>query len=130
MSGDGSTGAIRSRETIRSGGTGRPIVNTHVHLPPNFSAFETAEDAVETAAAEGVRVLGASNFHDRRIYGRFAEAAVAAGMPRSNVRYFATSDEAAEATVAIARAGDVVLVKGSRGVKTDRVVDRLKAERA
>jgi len=86
MSGDGSTGAIRSREssrsrtTVRSGGTGWPIVNTHVHVPPNFSAFETAEDAVETAAAEGIRVLGASNFHDRRIYGRFAEAAAAAGI--------------------------------------------------
>ena len=80
MSGDGSTGAIRSRESIRSGGTGWPIVNTHVHLPPNFSAFETAEDAVETAAAEDIRVLGASNFHDRRIYGRFAEAAAAAGI--------------------------------------------------
>jgi hypothetical protein len=80
MSGDGSTGATWSRETIPSGGTGWPIVNTHVHLPPNFSAFETAEDAVETAAAEGVRVLGASNFHDQRIYGRFAEAAVAAGI--------------------------------------------------
>ncbi len=58
----------------------RPIVNTHVHLPPNFSAFETVEDAVGTASAEGVRVLGASNFHDRRIYGRFAVAAAAAGI--------------------------------------------------
>jgi hypothetical protein len=58
----------------------RPILNTHVHLPPNFSAFETAEDAVETAAAEGIRVLGASNFHDHRIYGRFADAATAAGI--------------------------------------------------
>ena len=57
-----------------------PIVNTHVHLPPNFSAFETAEDAVAAAAAEGVRVLGVSNFHDQRIYGRFAEAAAAAGV--------------------------------------------------
>ena len=86
VSGDGSTGAIGSRDTIgsptdtRSGRTGWPIVNTHVHLPPNFSAFETAEDAVETAAAEGIRVLGASNFHDRRIYGRFAEAAAGAGI--------------------------------------------------
>jgi hypothetical protein len=58
----------------------QPALNTHVHLPPNFSAFETAEDAVETAAAEGIRVLGASNFHDHRIYGRFAEAAAAAGI--------------------------------------------------
>ncbi len=56
------------------------MVNTHVHLPPNFSAFETAEDAVETAAAEGVRVVGASNFHDPRIYARFADAARAAGI--------------------------------------------------
>ncbi len=63
-----------------SSAAGRPIVNTHVHLPPNFSAFETAEDAVSTAAAEDVRVLGASNFHDRRIYGRFADAAGAAGI--------------------------------------------------
>ncbi len=57
-----------------------------------------------------------------------AEAAVAAGMARANVRYVATSDEAAEAAAALVRAGDLVLVKGSRGVRTDRVVDRLKAE--
>ena len=31
---------------------------------------------------------------------------------------------------ALVRPGDLVLVKGSRGVRTDRVVDRLKAERA
>jgi UDP-N-acetylmuramoyl-tripeptide--D-alanyl-D-alanine ligase len=58
-----------------------------------------------------------------------AEAAVAAGMPAAAVRYFATSDEAAAAAVALAQRGDLVLVKGSRGIKTDRVVDRLKAER-
>jgi UDP-N-acetylmuramoyl-tripeptide--D-alanyl-D-alanine ligase len=57
-----------------------------------------------------------------------AEAAVAAGMGRANVRYVATSDEAAEVAAALVRAGDLVLVKGSRGVRTDRVVDRLKAE--
>ncbi len=64
----------------RDGTIGRPVVNTHVHLPPNFSAFETADDAVRTAAAEGVRVMGASNFHDLRIYARFAEQARAAGI--------------------------------------------------
>jgi len=57
-----------------------------------------------------------------------AGAAVAAGMAPESVRYFPTSDEAADAIAASVRSGDVVLVKGSRGVRTDRVVDRLKAE--
>lgn len=57
-------------------------------------------------------------------------AAVNAGMRREAVGYFATSDEAADAMRSLVRAGDVVLVKGSRGVRMDRVVDRLKAELA
>ncbi|HKB12104.1 MAG TPA: UDP-N-acetylmuramoyl-tripeptide--D-alanyl-D-alanine ligase [Vicinamibacterales bacterium] len=56
-----------------------------------------------------------------------ADAAIAAGMPRDAVRHFATSDEAADAAAAALRAGDLVLVKGSRGIRTDRVVDRLKS---
>jgi UDP-N-acetylmuramoyl-tripeptide--D-alanyl-D-alanine ligase len=58
-----------------------------------------------------------------------ADAAIAAGLAAANVRSFASSDEAASAVVGLARDGDVVLVKGSRGVRTDRVVERLKAER-
>jgi UDP-N-acetylmuramoyl-tripeptide--D-alanyl-D-alanine ligase len=57
-----------------------------------------------------------------------AAAAVSAGMAASSVRHFATSDEAAVATANLVEDGDVVLVKGSRGVKMDRVVDRLKVE--
>lgn len=61
-------------------GSGRPIVNTHVHLPPNFSAFETAEGAVRAAAAEGVAVIGSSNYYDFNVYRRFASAAAEAGI--------------------------------------------------
>jgi hypothetical protein len=57
-----------------------PIVNTHIHVPPNFSAFTTPEEAVAVAAAQGVRVVGVSNFHDHRVYRRFAEAARVAGV--------------------------------------------------
>ena len=49
---------------------------------------------------------------------------------RANVHHFATSDEAAAAIGDLIRPGDLVLVKGSRGVRTDRVVDSLKAHRA
>ena len=61
-------------------GSGRPIVNTHVHLPPNFSAFKTAEGAVEMAAAEGVAAIGTANYHDFHVYARFAAAANARGI--------------------------------------------------
>lgn len=53
----------------------RLAFNTHLHVPPNFSAFTTVEDAVETAAAEGVKVIGTSNFHDLRVNDRFDAAA-------------------------------------------------------
>ena len=58
----------------------RPVVNLHVHLPPNFSAFRDVEDVVHTAVREGVRVVGASNFHDHRVYRRFADGARAVGI--------------------------------------------------
>ena len=58
-----------------------------------------------------------------------ADAAIASGMPRNAVRHFESSVDAADAAAAMVTAGDVVLVKGSRGVRTDVVVDRLKAER-
>jgi UDP-N-acetylmuramoyl-tripeptide--D-alanyl-D-alanine ligase len=57
-----------------------------------------------------------------------ARAAVEAGMRDGAVRYLATSDEAADAVAGMVRSGDLVLVKGSRGVRTDRVVARLEAE--
>jgi UDP-N-acetylmuramoyl-tripeptide--D-alanyl-D-alanine ligase len=57
-----------------------------------------------------------------------ADAAVAAGLARAHVRHFATSDQAAEAVDTYVHDGDLVLVKGSRGIRTDVVVDRLRAE--
>jgi len=45
--------------------------NTHIHLPPNFSAFENVAQAVELAARESVKVLGVSNYYDFTVYGDF-----------------------------------------------------------
>jgi UDP-N-acetylmuramoyl-tripeptide--D-alanyl-D-alanine ligase len=52
-------------------------------------------------------------------------AAVAAGLPASAVQHFATSVEAAPAVAALVRSGDLVLVKGSRGIGLERVVEAL-----
>jgi UDP-N-acetylmuramoyl-tripeptide--D-alanyl-D-alanine ligase len=57
-----------------------------------------------------------------------AEAAIAAGMPGRCVLYVATSAEAAALALERVRPGDLVLVKGSRGIGTDVVVERLKEE--
>jgi UDP-N-acetylmuramoyl-tripeptide--D-alanyl-D-alanine ligase len=55
-----------------------------------------------------------------------ANAAVAAGMPGAAVKHVGTSAEAADVLVPMLREGDMVLVKGSRGVRTDIVADRVK----
>ena len=58
------------------------------------------------------------------------EHTIDAGMPADAVTWFASSEEAAPAIADAVSAGDLVLVKGSRGIRTDVVVDRLAAERA
>ena len=58
------------------------------------------------------------------------EAAVAAGLDRTAVSWFDTSDAAATAVVSSIVPGDLVLVKGSRGIRTDIVADRIMAELA
>lgn len=59
---------------------------------------------------------------------RLADAARAAGMADANVSHARTSAEAAEIALKKIRPGDLVLVKGSHGIRTDVVVDRLKVE--
>ena len=50
------------------------------------------------------------------------------GMPASAVRYAEKSEVAARDIAAAIKAGDLVLVKGSRGTRTDIVADRIAAE--
>jgi len=57
-----------------------PAVNAHVHLPPNFSAFESVEQAVDLAQRQNVKLLGASNYYDYSIYPAFAALALASGI--------------------------------------------------
>lgn len=58
----------------------RPKVNSHVHLPPNFSAFTTIEQVIDLAKQQDVRVIGVTNYYDYRVYGEFARLAKKAGI--------------------------------------------------
>lgn len=55
------------------------------------------------------------------------EGAREAGMSEDATAFFETSEEAADALAGFVRPGDLVLVKGSRGVHTEKVVEALKA---
>jgi UDP-N-acetylmuramoyl-tripeptide--D-alanyl-D-alanine ligase len=88
-------------------------------------AIALHQDVGRAAAAAKVSILIAVGGAPARA---LADAAIAAGMSGPSVQYVATSDEAADAAATVVRPGDLVLVKGSRGVGTDRVVERLKAE--
>ena len=57
-----------------------------------------------------------------------ADAAIDAGMPAGSVEYIDRSETAAARVATELRAGDLVLVKGSRGTRTDLVADRIAAE--
>lgn len=53
------------------------------------------------------------------------EGARAAGMNGERTMFFETAEDAALALLGEVRAGDLVLIKGSRGVRTDKVVEAL-----
>jgi hypothetical protein len=58
----------------------RPRLNAHIHLPPNFSAFENVDQVLALAAEQKIGVLGVSNYYDFGAYGPFATGARKAGI--------------------------------------------------
>ena len=55
------------------------------------------------------------------------DGAIAAGLPSTSVAALSTSEEAAELVRQLVQDGDLVLVKGSRGIRMDWIVERLRA---
>jgi UDP-N-acetylmuramoyl-tripeptide--D-alanyl-D-alanine ligase len=79
--------------------------------------------AGETAARKGWDILVAVG----PLAAFIAEGAAAAGMAAAAIHRFADAAAAAAAIPALVRDGDLVLVKGSRGMKTESIVEALKA---
>jgi len=77
------------------------------------------------AAAAGLQLLFVIGGELART---LAASAVEAGMPEAAVRCIDDSESAAPDIATAIRPGDLVLVKGSRGVRTDVVADRIATE--
>jgi UDP-N-acetylmuramoyl-tripeptide--D-alanyl-D-alanine ligase len=58
---------------------------------------------------------------------KFVEAAITAGHPRERTRFFENSQEAAEFVKGFVKSGDLLLLKGSRGVKMEKILEAIDA---
>jgi UDP-N-acetylmuramoyl-tripeptide--D-alanyl-D-alanine ligase len=87
---------------------------TRLHRECGRAAADAGLDALITVGGDPAKQL--------------ADAARAAGLAPASVMHVATSAEAAALALQRVRPGDLVLVKGSRGTRTDIVVERLKVE--
>ena len=86
-------------------------------------ASDAQHRAVGEASGNGPwRLLAAVGPASRAL----VEGAVAAGYPPSRTAWFATTAEAAEALPLLVRPGETVLLKGSRGMRLERLVDALR----
>lgn len=78
--------AVASPDAIRRAAeeglapSARPKCNSHIHLPPNFSAFQSVGEAVGLATEQGIGVLGVSNYYDFGVYAEFVRLARASGI--------------------------------------------------
>jgi UDP-N-acetylmuramoyl-tripeptide--D-alanyl-D-alanine ligase len=59
---------------------------------------------------------------------QIVQGAITTGLPRENTRFFQTPTDAANFLVGFVQPGDLLLVKGSRSVKMERIVEALLAQ--
>jgi UDP-N-acetylmuramoyl-tripeptide--D-alanyl-D-alanine ligase len=116
----------QSLETVAAAtGSARKIAVLGEMLELGEHADRLHQECGRAAAAAGLDLLIVVGGDPAR---RLAEAARAAGMDAASVIHVPASAAAADLTGQKVRPGDLVLVKGSRGIRTDVVVDRLKVE--
>ncbi|HJQ34260.1 MAG TPA: UDP-N-acetylmuramoyl-tripeptide--D-alanyl-D-alanine ligase [Pyrinomonadaceae bacterium] len=111
-------------EAVAGGGEGveRRVVVAGEMLELGEEGPRLHREAGREIAGFGVDVL----WGVRGLAAEIVEGARRAGMSYEATQFFESSEEAAAALADFVRPGDLVLVKGSRGVHTERVVEALK----
>jgi UDP-N-acetylmuramoyl-tripeptide--D-alanyl-D-alanine ligase len=111
--------------TIVEGGAGgarRRLVIAGEMLELGPESAEMHREAGREMAGAGIDLVWGVRGLAREII----EGACEAGMSDEATRFFESADEAAAALPTELREGDLVLIKGSRGVRTDKVVAALR----
>jgi UDP-N-acetylmuramoyl-tripeptide--D-alanyl-D-alanine ligase len=116
----------RSLEIVRAAiGSARKIAVLGEMLELGEHATSLHRECGRAAQAAGVDVLIVAGGAPAQA---LADEARASGMTPASVMIAGDRQEAGEALKKVVRPGDLVLVKGSRGIGLDQVVDMLKAE--
>jgi UDP-N-acetylmuramoyl-tripeptide--D-alanyl-D-alanine ligase len=137
-----SNGAALINDSYNSSPAALQAMTSLLTATPNFRR--------RILAAGEMRELGQTSPELHREAGRFAaktgkidwiigvagdatqivEGAVAAGLPRTQTKFFPSSEDAAKFLEDFVAPGDLLLVKGSRGVQMERIVEALIARHA
>lgn len=112
--------AVETLAAMRTGGTRILVIGDMLEL--GAASGEAHRGIGALAAGRGIDALIAVG----PLSALAADAAIAAGMPPGSVARCAGACEAAEALRALAREGDVVLLKASRRMGLEEIVEELK----
>ncbi len=119
---------LDARRARRSWPASRPIAGSRSWARCASSATPTTRPTSRSAPPPGgARRRWSSSTASRRRARGIVDGALAAGLPAGSVLAVADAEDAVPAAPAIVRPGDAVLVKASRGVELERVVDGLVA---
>jgi UDP-N-acetylmuramoyl-tripeptide--D-alanyl-D-alanine ligase len=109
--------ALRILGTLDTSGTRRAVLGDMLELGPGSDELH---EQVGRAVPPSAWLYAAGSFAEA-----LARGARAAGTPKERIRIFGDVEAMAAAVLADAKAGDLVLVKASRGMRLERVVQAL-----
>ncbi len=118
-----SPGSVRAALDLLTTIPGRPVVvlGEMLELGDEHDAGHHAVGEAAARIADRLVVVGDDA-------GGIVEGALAAGLPPDHIQHVGDAEAAIDALRPRLRDGDVVLVKGSRGIGLDRLVDALRLE--
>ena len=114
------TEAIRTLGTIKTTGRKIAVLGDMLELGKHSSnehkkMGREAKESCDILITVGIRARG------------IAEGALENGFDEKNIYQYDSSDEASEPTKELIKEGDIILVKGSQGVRMERVVEEIMA---